>query len=198
MAEVGTAPNRGTSASSDDEQSGAAAQVQESASQAKEAAQEKAQEAKQQASGKVREQVDQRSTEAGEQVTTTAKDLRSVGEELRKQGKDTPAKLADQAAERTEKLGSYLTESDADRILSDVEDFARKQPWAVVAGGLVLGFAASRFLKASSSQRYGQRSSSQSRELTSTTNGSGSYEATPPAPESRVVATASDEGVEIR
>jgi hypothetical protein len=120
-------------------------------------AKEKAQEAAGQAKGRVREQVDQRSTEAGKQVSTTAGDLRSVGEELRKQGKDTPAKLAEQAAERTERLGSYLTESDADRILGDVEDFARKQPWAVVAGGLALGFAASRFLKASSSQRYQQR-----------------------------------------
>jgi ElaB/YqjD/DUF883 family membrane-anchored ribosome-binding protein len=130
--------------------------------QAKEKAQEaagKAQEAADQAKGRVREQVDQRSTEAGEQVSSTAGDLRSVGEELRKQGKDTPAKLAEQAADRTEKLGSYLTESDADRILHDVEDFARRQPWAVVAGGLALGFAASRFLKASSSQRYQQRSS---------------------------------------
>jgi hypothetical protein len=121
-------------------------------------AKEKAQQAAGEAKGRVREQVDQRSTEAGQQVASTAGDLRSVGEELRKQGKDTPAKLAEQAADRTEKLGSYLTESDADRILGDVEDFARKQPWAVVAGGLALGFAASRFLKASSSQRYQQRS----------------------------------------
>jgi hypothetical protein len=128
--------------------------AQEVAGQAK----EKAQEAAGQAKGRVREQVDQRSTEAGQQVSTTAGDLRSVGDELRKQGKDTPAKLAEQAADRTERLGSYLTESDADRILHDVEDFARKQPWAVVAGGLALGFAASRLLKASSSQRYQQRS----------------------------------------
>jgi ElaB/YqjD/DUF883 family membrane-anchored ribosome-binding protein len=122
-------------------------------------AKEKAQEAASEAKGRVREQVDQRSTEAGEQVSSTAGDLRSVGEELRKQGKDTPAKLAEQAADRTERLGSYLTQSDADRILGDVEDFARRQPWAVVAGGIALGFVASRFLKASSSQRYQQRSS---------------------------------------
>jgi hypothetical protein len=129
-------------------------QVQEAAEQAKEKAQEAAGQAKQQASSKVREQVDQRSTQAGEQVATTAGDLRSVGEQLRSQGKDTPAKLADQAADRTERLGSYLRDSDADTILSDVESFARKQPWAVVAGGMALGFAASRFLKASSSDRY--------------------------------------------
>ncbi|MEA2442173.1 MAG: hypothetical protein QOH76_3597 [Thermoleophilaceae bacterium] len=129
--------------------------AQEVAGQAK----EKAQEAAGQAKGRVREQVDQRSSEAGKQVSTTAEDLRNVGDELRKQGKDTPAKLAQQAADRTERLGSYLTESDADRILNDVEDFARRQPWAVVAGGIALGFAASRLLKASSTQRYQQQRS---------------------------------------
>ena len=171
MAEVTSPAQTGTPPGSTEEQNGASGKAQEAAGQAKDAAQEKASqvadqarekagEAKQQASGKVREQVDQRSTQAGEQVTTTASDLRTVGETLREQGKDTPAKLAEQAAERTEKVGSYLIESDADKILGDVEDFARKQPWAVVAGGLVLGFAASRFLKASSSQRYSARGSS--------------------------------------
>jgi hypothetical protein len=37
-------------------------------------------------------------------------------------------------------------------------DLARKNPWAVVAGGVALGFAASRILKASSSERYQARS----------------------------------------
>ena len=50
-----------------------------------------------------------------------------------------------------------MKESDADRILSDVEDFARSNPWAVAAGGLALGFVASRVLKASSSRRYEER-----------------------------------------
>ncbi len=123
--------------------------------------QEKAQDATQQARGKLREQVDQRSTTAGEQVSTQADDIRTVGQQLREQGKDQPAKLAEQAADRAEKLGGYLKESDADRILGDIEDFGRRQPLAVAAAGLALGFAASRFLKASSTERYqtAQRSS---------------------------------------
>ena len=152
--------------------------AQEVAGQAK----EKAQEATDQAKGRVREQVDQRSTEAGKQVSTTAGDLRSVSDELRKQGKDTPARVALQAADRTERLGSYLTESDADRILGDVEDFARKQPWAVVAGGLVLGFAASRLLKASSSQRYEQRSNGGGSPAPISSSGNGADPATPRLP----------------
>jgi hypothetical protein len=138
-------------------------QMQEAAGQA----QEKAQEAAGKAQDTMREQVDQRSTQAGERIGGTAQDLRSVGEELRKQGKETPAKLADRAAERTERIGSYLSDSDADRLLSDVEDLGRRRPWAVLAGGLVVGMAAARFLKASSQSRYQGRvrSEAQTREV---------------------------------
>jgi hypothetical protein len=117
-------------------------------------AQEKAQEAASQAKSKAREQLDQRSTQAGEKVSSTAGDLRSISEELRKQGKETPAKLADNAAQRVEKLGGYLKDSDSDRMVRDLEDLGRKQPLAVMLGGVAVGFALSRFLKASSSKRY--------------------------------------------
>jgi hypothetical protein len=133
--------------------------AQNSVEDVKEQAQQKVQEASGQAKDRVREQVDQRSTQAGERVASAAQDARSVGEELRRQGKDQPARLADQAADRAERLGSYLQESDADRILRDVEELGRKQPWAVVAGGLALGFVASRFLKASSQRRYSSQPS---------------------------------------
>jgi len=103
---------------------------------------------------RLKEQVDQRSTQAGQQVGTVADDVRTVAGELRNQGKDTPARYAEQAAERVQSVGQWLERSDGDRILRDVENFARKNPWAVAAGGLVAGLAASRFLKASSGERY--------------------------------------------
>jgi hypothetical protein len=107
-----------------------------------------------QARGRLREQVDQRSTKAGDQVHSTAQDMRNVAEQLRNQGKDTPARVAEQVADRAESFGSYLRDADGERLLRDVEDFTRRQPWLVAAGGLALGFATSRFLKASSSRRY--------------------------------------------
>jgi ElaB/YqjD/DUF883 family membrane-anchored ribosome-binding protein len=119
-----------------------------------ETAQEKVKEGAQQAQSRAREQIDQRSTQAGEQVSATAQALRSTGQHLREQGQDTQAKAADRIADQADRMGSYLTESNADRLLSDVEDFGRRQPMAVVGIGLVVGFAASRFLKASSRKRY--------------------------------------------
>jgi hypothetical protein len=117
-------------------------------------AQEKAQEAAGKVQETVQQQVDERTNQAGEKVSGTADDVRSVAEELRKQGKDGPAKLADQAAEQAEKVGSYLSGTGPDQMLHDVEDFGRRRPWALLAGGLVAGAVAARFLKASSRSRY--------------------------------------------
>jgi hypothetical protein len=124
------------------------------ATEVAEQAQEKAQQAAGQAQSKLREQLDQRSSQAGAQITEQASDLRQVGESLREQGKEGPAKAADQLAQYAEKVGSYLREKDSHALLSDAEDLGRRQPWALAAGGLAVGLAASRFLKASSSRRY--------------------------------------------
>jgi hypothetical protein len=149
-----TAAGNGPASGSDP---GAKEQAKEKAQQAAGQAKEQAQQAAGQAKGALRTQVDQRSTDAGQRVNGFASDVRSVSDTLREQGKDQPAKLADQAADRAERLGGYLRDSDADRILGDLEDFGRRQPWAVIAGGVALGLVASRFLKASSSRRYEER-----------------------------------------
>ncbi|HEX2112582.1 MAG TPA: hypothetical protein VHF67_13635 [Gaiellaceae bacterium] len=155
---AGTAVGESTTGQAKDKaQRGAqevSARAREGAEQVAGQAQEKAQELRGQASGRMREQVDTRSTQAGEQVQSLADAIRRTGETLRNEGKEGPARLTDGAAERAERLGGYLSESDADRILRDVEDFARRQPWLVAAGGFVLGLLGSRVLKASSSRRY--------------------------------------------
>lgn len=147
-------PETAASASPGSIQPGTSEQAQEKAKEVAKQAQEKVREGGQQAKEKVREQVDQRSTQAGEQVRGAATDVRAVADTLREQGKDRPARYAEQAAERTQQVGDYLHRSDGDTILRDVEDFGRRRPWAVVAGGLALGLVASRLLKASSSERY--------------------------------------------
>jgi hypothetical protein len=138
----------------------AAGQAREKAQAIAGQAQEQAQQAAGQARSLVREQLDHRSSQAAEQITTQASDLRSVSDTLREQGKEGPAKAAGKLAEYAERVGGYLRDSDSDSLLADAEDLGRRQPWALAAGGVALGFAAARFLKASSARRYTSRSAS--------------------------------------
>ena len=103
-------------------------------------------------------EVDTRSTAAGEQVGAMGQAMRGMSEQLRSQGSHLPARLTDEVADRAERLGGYLRESDAERILGDIEDFGRRQPWIMATGGVLLGAAAARFLKASSQRRHRRRS----------------------------------------
>ena len=139
---------------STDDRGSTADQVKDQVRDKAQMAQDKTRGALGQAKGRLSDQVDQRSTQAGERIAGTASDVRSIAEELRSQGKDAPATLAEQVAGQADRVGDYLKGASGDRILRDVEDFARRQPMLVAAAGLALGFAASRFLKASSSRRY--------------------------------------------
>jgi hypothetical protein len=103
---------------------------------------------------KLREQAEQRSSILGQQISAQASDLRVVSEALREQDQDSPARLADRAAGYAEQAGSYLENTDIDTIVTDAESYGRQHPATVAAGALAFGFAASRFLKASSARRY--------------------------------------------
>ena len=129
-------------------------QVKDQVKEKAQVAQDKARGAMGEARGRISDRVDQRSTQAGERIAGTASDVRSIADELRSQGKDAPANLAEQVASQADRVGDYLKGASGDRILRDVEDYARRQPMLVAAAGLALGFAASRFLKASSGRRY--------------------------------------------
>ena len=128
----------------------ATSQEQSGPEKAKEKVQDVTSGATEQARSRVSGVVDQRSTEAGQQVDKTAQALRKTSSDL----SGPPAKALEAVADRVEGLGSYLQNSDGDRILSDIENLARRQPNAVIFGGLTLGFIASRLLKASSTKRY--------------------------------------------
>lgn len=138
-------------------------EAKQKAEQVKGEAQHKAQQATGKAQSRLREQFDQRSGQAGERLKSDAHDLHSVSDQLRKQGKDKPAEYVDKACQKAEQLGDYLEQADADRVLHDVEDFGRREPAVLAGGALALGFAASRFLKASSSKRHQQQHQQQQR-----------------------------------
>ncbi|MGJ7441775.1 hypothetical protein [Aquipuribacter sp. MA13-6] len=118
-----------------------------------ESAKDTAREVGSQAQEKAKDQVDGRSTQAGEQLQDKADSLHAVGDQMRERGDDTFAQIADRVAGWTEDAAKYLREADANRMLGDVETYARRQPWAVAAGGVLLGFAASRVVRAGTDAR---------------------------------------------
>jgi hypothetical protein len=136
-------------------QEGLVGQVASQTEDAAAKAQEKAVELKEQGRNKLSETLDQRTTQAGGQARQMAQALRRSGEQLREQGEGQQvAGVTEGAAERIERLGGYLEQTSGDELLRDVEDFARRRPWMVAGIGVVVGLAASRFLKASSERRY--------------------------------------------
>ena len=138
--------------------SGAAAEVKDKGEELVSTAQEqitaKAHELGGEANFQIREQLDQRSTQAGEQLQSIGKTLQSGANQLRSEGKDVPARVVAEVARRADDVGGYLQSAEADRILGDIEGFARRRPWLTAGVGAVAGFLASRFVKASGNRRY--------------------------------------------
>jgi hypothetical protein len=92
---------------------------------------------------------DRRSTAAGERVAVAADDVRGVAEHLRGRGREGPARVADEAAERIERFAAYLRDADPETMLADARDLGRRQPAVIVAGAAVAGIVAGRIIKAS-------------------------------------------------
>ena len=138
--------------------SGAPAEVKDKGEELVSAAQEqitaKAHELGGEANFQIREQLDQRSTQAGEQLQSIGKTLQSGANQLRSEGKDVPARVVEEVARRADDVGGYLQSAEADRILGDIEGFARRRPWLTAGVGALAGFLASRFVKASGNRRY--------------------------------------------
>jgi len=130
-------------------------QAQQSAGQAKEQAQqvagqakEQAQAASEQAKQRAAAQVDERSTQAGQQIGAQAEAIGGVADELRRQGKEGPAKVVEQAGERVKQVGDYLERTDGETLMEAAKDAARENPAAAAAVGAAAGFAAGRVIKA--------------------------------------------------
>lgn len=106
------------------------------------------------AKGVVVNQVDRRTTQLGNVIGGHVNTLRDMSDSLRDQGQGATAQLVDMAAARLNQISTYLTLTDGDRIIHDIETVARRQPMITAAAGLAVGMTAARLLKASASQRY--------------------------------------------
>jgi hypothetical protein len=74
---------------------------------------------------------------------------------LREQDQDPIGQYADRAAEQVERFSGFLRERDADQLIGEAENLARRQPAVFLGGAFALGVLGARFLKASSSGQAG-------------------------------------------
>ena len=105
----------------------------------------------------VKTQADDRSTAIGEHVSTIASALQGTSSKLQESGEGAPAKALDAVTEQVRHLGDYLTNTSGESLLHDLEDAARRRPWATAAVMFGVGIAAARVLGASSRDRYESR-----------------------------------------
>lgn len=157
--EITTHPAAGTPPPQPEDQGGAQQvkdKAQQAAAPAKEKAREVAGEAKghaqaaaDQAKGQAAAQVDEKSTQVGQQLNSQAEALDGVAGELRKQGREGPARVAEQAAEKVKNVGEYLEQADGESLVGSAQQAAKDNPAAAAAVGAAAGFAAGRVIKAS-------------------------------------------------
>lgn len=86
-------------------------------------------------------------------ITETAQILKQSGDSFRSQGIGAFAvPYIDRAADKLTEVGTTIKGKDADEVIRDTENFGRSQPAYFLGVAALLGFAAARFLKSTSTQ----------------------------------------------
>ena len=114
-----------------------------------------------QTGGEIINQVQQRAgTQISQQKESAASDLSTVVNAVRKFGETLSteangpiaryaAQYGDKAAEKLERLSTYIREQDPKQLLNDVQNFGRRRPAWLLGGAFVLGFAGARLIRSS-------------------------------------------------
>lgn len=95
---------------------------------------------------------------AADQIDQVAQALTRAGEELG-QSQPTLANYASQISSSVSTFAARLRDGNMDDLVTDARELARRNPGLFLIGGVALGFAVSRFLKASGEQMANQYSS---------------------------------------
>lgn len=94
----------------------------------------------------VRDMVDTQRRKAAETLGDMAGALHRTAKDMGGENK-TMARYTDMAAERIDDVVRYLRQSNLNDMISEAEDFARRQPWWVIGGAVAAGFVAARMIK---------------------------------------------------
>jgi hypothetical protein len=105
-----------------------------------------------QASEQAKHVAEQRKGTVAESISGVARALQSTATNLESEQQDLFARAAYDAATRLQGFSTSLRDKDLDGIRRDAESLARTRPALFIGGCVAIGFALSRFLKASASR----------------------------------------------
>lgn len=128
---------------------GRKAQVKQAATQAADAIKSEAQSFAQTAQERLRDEAQKRTETATKTLGDFAGAIRRAGDELSQNNHSPAAKLVGQAADGLERLSLSLADKRPEELLDGVRDFGRQHPLAFIAGGVLVGVALGRFVRAS-------------------------------------------------
>lgn len=100
------------------------------------------------------QKLDQRKQEAAGTIHDFADAIRRAGDELGQRDRSMPARLASQAAESLEGISRAVADRSPGEMIDAARDFGRRNPTAMLAGSLLVGFAVGRFLRSTAPSEY--------------------------------------------
>lgn len=106
-----------------------------------------------QASQQAKQVAEQRKGTVAESISGVARALQSTATSLESEQQDLFARAAYDAASKLQNFSASIRDKDIDGIRRDAENLARTRPALFIGGCVAIGFALSRFLKASASRR---------------------------------------------
>ncbi len=112
--------------------------------------------------GNAFQMMDQQKGKAADGLGSVAQALHQTGDSLQGGEQGALGQYAHRAADTIDQISEQLRTKSVDQLLSEAEQFARREPEVFLGGAVLLGLLASRFLKASSrrsqmrDQDYGQ------------------------------------------
>lgn len=87
---------------------------------------------------------------AADHIRGLARALRETAGQLREQRQEGLARYTDCCAEDVDRMAVWLNDSDAQTLVEQTQDFARRRPDVFLGGAVAAGFLLARFFKSSS------------------------------------------------
>lgn len=117
--------------------------------------------------------VDSRMSDVAQELGSVADAVRQTSYEIGGESQ-TVAQYGERIAEQLDGISSYLNEKGVEDVLTDLQDFARRQPAVFLGGAFILGMAVGRFIRSSGNRgaNYAEGASGESNDAAQPT---GSY-----------------------